>query len=208
MLTRPRRSTPGVLLLSLFMGAAAPASGCGFDGILNGSFSAMHPKSFGVAFAISDAVATGTIDKSEVAPIVQGSAGYWRAVSRLNGLQRLLSAAAKGDSVPAPALSVLLIDSSLWTRLNPGPQGFDIELHTAGAKPDDVVVVTSEAILADILEEKLPVGTALSRGLIAIDGKADAAANILRIVTGAFDRELRNNARVQMQPTRLFGPAR
>ncbi len=45
--------------LLLSSGVATPPSfACGFDGILGDGFSAEHPKSIAVAFAIGDAVAS------------------------------------------------------------------------------------------------------------------------------------------------------
>jgi hypothetical protein len=65
-----------------------------------------------------------------------------------------------GPLAPVPtgekpaAISVLFIDSNLWARLIPSSQGFHLEVHTAGAKPDDVTIVTSEAILTIALQGK------------------------------------------------------
>ena len=104
-------------LLLLASGVATPPSfACGFDGILGDGFSAEHPKSIAVAFAIGDAVASGIVDKAAVAPIVPGSQGYWRAVGRINAFHRLLAAASVGRS-QSPSISLLFIDSKLWARL-------------------------------------------------------------------------------------------
>ena len=69
--------TSAALLLLVSGAAAPPANACGFDGILGDGFSAEHPKSIAVAFAISDAVTAGIVDKAALAPIVPGSQGYW-----------------------------------------------------------------------------------------------------------------------------------
>ena len=160
-------------LLLLASGAAAPPSiACGFDGILGDGFSAEHPKSIAVAFAISDAVTAGVVDKAAIAPIVPGSQGYWRAVGRINSFRRLLSAASVGGT-QSQSISLLFIDSKLWSRFSPGPQGYELQVHTTGASPEDVVIVTSEAILAAVLDGTMPAQKALDLGLIAIDGKQD-----------------------------------
>jgi hypothetical protein len=198
-----RRSITGLVPLSLFLGAAVPALGCGFDGMLDGSFSALHPKSIAVAFAIRDAVEAGTVEKSAIDPIVPNSAGYWRAVAHLNAFQQRLSAAA-AQSQPHIAMTVLFIDSNLWTRFTPAAEGFDIDVHASGALPGDVVLVTSEAILAYILDRKLLIETALNRGLIAIDGEPAPAANVLQVVAGAFV----NVSPSAAQPVRFFGSVR
>jgi hypothetical protein len=162
MLTALRTGTAAVVLLLLVSGAAPPAAACGFDGVLDGNFSALHPKSIAVAFAIRDSVDAGVVEKSAVDPIVPGSPGYWRAVGHLNEFQLRLSAAA-GQSQPPAAVAVLFIDSSLWARLIPASQGFDIQVHASGAQSGDVVLVTSEAILTAVLEGRLSVQAALDR---------------------------------------------
>lgn len=77
-----RITATALLLLTAGM-ATSPSIACGFDGILGDGFSAEHPRSIAVAFAISDAVAAGIVDKTAVTPIVPGSSGYWRAVGRI-----------------------------------------------------------------------------------------------------------------------------
>ena len=188
--------------------AAPPAIACGFDGLLGDGFSAEHPKSIAVAFAISDAVTAGIVDKAALAPIVPGSQGYWRAVGRINTFQRLLSAASTGGT-PAPSISLLFIDSKLWSKFSPGPQGYELQVHTSGASPEDIVIVTSETILAAVLDGTMPAQKALDLGLIAIDGKQDDAEAMRHAVVAATDRA-RTSAVAAMpaMPIRLFGPAR
>jgi hypothetical protein len=85
-------STTTAALLVLTSGIAAPPLvSCGFDGLLGDGFSAEHSKSIAVAFAISDAVAVGLVDKTAIAPIDPGSRRYWRAVGRISSFQRLHS---------------------------------------------------------------------------------------------------------------------
>ena len=154
--------------LAAQVGAAAP---CGFDGGLGNTFTPMHPKSLGVAFAVRDAVTSGMIEAA-ADPASAGKAGYWRAVGHLTALQRALSAAHAEGRV---AVSVLFIDSGLWARLTPSTDGFAMDVHTEGAKDGDVVIVTNEPVLTAILEKRLPVADALQRGLIAVDGEAVTA---------------------------------
>jgi hypothetical protein len=194
-------------LLLLGAGTMPPSAfGCGFDGLLGDGFGAMHPKSVTVAFAISDAVGEGIIGKAAVAPIVPGSEGYWRAVGRLNTFERLMSAAHAGAD-PNPSVSVLFADSRLWARLSPRPSGYDMQMHTPGAAPEDVVIVTSELILAAVIDGVLPVQTALDRGLIAIDGRADDIEMVRKLVVEAME-PARVSAALQRpaKPVRLFGP--
>jgi hypothetical protein len=169
MITGFRNSAAAITLLLLASGAAAqPAVTCECD-VLSGNFGALHPKSIGVAFAIRDSVDAGVLERLAVDPIVPGSAAYGRAVDHLNAFQRRLSAAA-GQTPPSTSVSVLLIDSNFWARLTPAALGFDIEVHTDGAQPDDVVVLSSEVVLTAVLEGCLSVQAAFDRGVLVIDG--------------------------------------
>jgi hypothetical protein len=194
-----------LLVSSVLSGAPiGGAAACGFDSILGNSFSAMHPKSIGVALAIRNAVEAGALDRSATDPIAPGSAGYWRAVKHLNAFQRLLAAAPDHAEVRT-AITVLLIDSGLWTRLTPKAGGFDMTVHVDSARPDDVVVVTNEAVLATVLERRLAPEAALGRGVLAIDGATDAASRVRQVIQSM---PLNASARLPNPPVRFFGTAR
>jgi hypothetical protein len=176
------------------------ATACGFDsGISSNTFTPVHPKSMTVAFAISDAVGEGALRREAAAPIVPGQEGYWRAVGHLRALQTRLP----GDA--ALPLSVVFIDSNLWGRLTPGPQGYVLEPHAEGARDGDVVVVTSEGVLAAILDGDIPMTAALTRGLVVVDGEAAASAATRTLLTESF--AVRDAHANKVVPVRLFGPA-
>ena len=136
---------------------------------MGASLSAQHPKSLTVAFALRDAVDSGALDKAALAPIERGPKGYWRAAAHVQELQRRLAGAKTRGA--APSLALLFIESQLWSRLKPTATGFDLELHAAGAEPQDVVIVTNETVLASLLAGSLSVQAALDRGLVALDGE-------------------------------------
>lgn len=198
--------TSAVLLL---LGSGGPPTfACGFDGLLGDGFSATHPKSIPVAFAIADVVTAGIVDKVAVAPIVPGSAGYWRAVGRLSTFQRLLSAENPSGAQPAN-ISLLFIDSQLWARFSSGPQGYDLQVHTSGPSPNDVVIVTIETILAGVIDGTMQAQKALDVGLIAIDGKEDQVEMMRSIMVTATDRtHIGIVAGSFATPIRFFGPLR
>ena len=158
---------------AILLGSTGQAVACGFDGLLGNSFAAQHPRSIEVAFAIHDAVAAGAIDRSALDPVVPGPTGYWRAVGRIDAFQRRLAVA----GVTAP-VAILLIDSALWSRLVPGTRGFDIDVHVDGSEPGDVVIVTSEAVLAALIEGHLTIDDTIARGLLAFDGGHDDATQV------------------------------
>jgi hypothetical protein len=188
------------VLLALQAGPAAP---CGFHGAIGNNFSALHPKSIGVAIAVREAVVAGIIEPA-ADPAAAGGAGYWRAVGHLTALRAVLSAARVQASAP---LSVLFIDSGLWARLTPTAAGFAMDIHTGGAQPGDVAVITSEPVLVAILDKRLPMADAIERGVIAIDGESEDATR--RLIAEALNAEARPVASgVESRAIRMFGPAR
>src|SRR5262245_63512643 len=195
-------------LLVPLWGAPPPAAACAFDDsgsadLFDGKFVAVQPQASVVYFAILDAIEQGLLDRSAFQPIPPGPSGYWRAVGRLNGLHRLLSAASA--SQPDMTISLVFIESNLWARFEPGPQGLAISVHTPGARDGDVVVFTSEAGIAAVLDGRLPVSAALDRGLIAIDETHSAAARTRALILAALDAALSPGSGA---PVRVFGPAR
>jgi len=168
-MTSRRSLTAGFFVTAVFLkifGSGAMA--CGFDGLLGDQFSAQHPKSLLVAMAISDAVAKGFIDRGAVAPVAPGQQGYWRAMARLERFAALL--ARKSDPVRLPNVSILLIDSRLWTRLSRGAAHYGMEAHLSGPATGDVVIVTNEFILAALNEGTLTPRRAFDLGIVAVDG--------------------------------------
>jgi hypothetical protein len=198
------------LLVPLWASPAPPAAACAFDsgsaGLFDGNFVAVDPQASVVYFAIVDALEQGLLDRAAFQPIAPGSSGYWRAVSRLNGLHRLLSAAS--GSQPATAISLMFIESNLWARFEPGPQGLGMSVHTPGAHDGDVVVFTSEAGLAAVLDGRLPVKAALDRGLIAVDDTNSAGNRTKQLMVGALEAPESPVSGTAGAPVRFFGPAR
>jgi hypothetical protein len=199
------------LLLPLSVAPVPPAAACAFDsgaaGLFDGNFVAVHPKASVVYFAIVDAIEHGVLDRAAFQPITPGSSGYWRAVGRVNSLHRLLSAASA--SQPTTAISLLFIESNLWARFEPGPQGLGIAVHTPGARDGDVVIFTSEAGIAAVLDGRLPAKVAIDRGLIAVDGPDSAGDKTKELMLAALDAaESSASGGGRSGPVRFFGPAR
>jgi hypothetical protein len=63
-----------------------------------------------------------------------------------------------------------------------------IDLHRR-PRPGDVVILTSEPVLAALLDGRLPAGMALERNMLVVDGEAAAAAAVRRLLSGALTRE-------------------
>ncbi|MEW6454165.1 MAG: hypothetical protein AB1490_26230 [Pseudomonadota bacterium] len=187
---------------ALLAATAGVAAACGFDSPLGNTFTPMHPKSMAVAFAVRDATVAGAIEPA-TDPAAAGQAGYWRAVGHLTALQRALSAThVEGGA----AVSVLFIDSGLWARLTPTANGFAMDVHTEGAKDGDVAIITSEPVLAAILEKRLSAADALQRGLIVVDGERAAVETTSRWLAAALVAPAASTG--MPQAVRLFGPVR
>ena len=187
----------------LLASQTGPAAPCGFHSAIGNNFSAMHPKSIDVALAVRDAVVAGMIEPA-ADPAAAGNAGYWRAVGHLTTLHAALTAERADVSGP---ISVLFIDSGLWARLTPKVDGLTMDIHTAGAQPGDVAVITSETVLSAILDKRLPVADALESGVIAIDGEAvDATRHLIARALDASSRPVASS--VDTRAIRMFGPMR
>jgi hypothetical protein len=199
--------------------SAAPqpsARACAFDGgasagLFDSSFQARYPKSSEVYFAIIDAIDQGALDRSEFEAVVPGPPGYWRAAGRMKSIQQRLSTVAQVEPRPERAIAVVFIESDLWARLEPGPQGFELILHTPGARDGDVVVVTSEGSIAAIMDGRLSAEVAFNRRLIAIDGEPAARDAIQKLLLAAFDPAPSSRSAAYgggPAPMRFFGPRR
>jgi hypothetical protein len=143
--------------------------GCAYDGILPNGLSAVHPRSISVAIAAHDFLASngsGLAAKPE-----RAREGYWRAVRRLARLQEVFQPM-RGSR---PGISIVLVDSDLWSGLSPIEDGYAVSMHTPGARPGDVVVLTTESAIAAIEDRVVTVSQAVLRGMIEVDGgEADA----------------------------------
>lgn len=171
---RPLFSAACALAIMPVLAGVTAGLACGFDGRLGDGFSALHPKSLAVAFAISDAVASGAVDRAAAAPIEPGPKGYWRAAGHIESLERRL-VATPATLAKAPKISILFIESRLWSRLVASGQGYDVQMHVAGPTPGDLVIVTNETILASVLDGALAPRAALDLGVIAVDAAPPAA---------------------------------
>lgn len=156
--------------LALVATVSPQAFACGFDGAMSDSFTAAHPKSMDVAFAISDAIGKGLLQAASLAPPKAGQQGYWKAVDRVNRLEAYLPGAGGRANV-----SVLLVDSQMWSRFKATESGYELTPHTAGPADGDIVVLTGEPVIAAMIDGRLPLKTAFETGVLAVDGEANSA---------------------------------
>jgi hypothetical protein len=176
-----------LLALSVVGAVETRAIACGFDGALGANFSALHPKSLVVAFAVRDAVTKGRVDRAAIAPLAPGPNGYWRAASRIRAFQRRMSASA-ADRGKAAGVSVLFVESQLWSRLTPQADGYRADLHMQGPMSGDVVIVTNETVLAAMLDGTLKARDALDLGVVVVDGEQVAVEAVKKAMAAELDR--------------------
>ena len=207
-------SIAGVVVI-LSAALQPPAHACAFDGgasvgLFGSGFKTKYPKSSEVYFATIDAIDQGVLPRSEFEAVVPGPAGYWRAAGRLKSIQQRLSSVTEPESRPGRAISIVFIESDLWARLEREPQGFDLVLHTPGAREGDVVVVTTEGAVAAIMDGRLSADVAFERDLVAIDSDAASRALVQKLLMTAFESapNASPTADGRAAPMRFFGPRR
>jgi hypothetical protein len=161
---------------------ALPAAGvaCGYHGRLGDGFSPMHPRSIGVAFAISDAADEKLLDRQIVAPKLADMLALHRATQRLERLRAALQRVSA--EAPVPPFALLLVESGMWSRYALDNDRVRLAAHTEPPPAGEAAVVTGDAVLAAISAGRLTPKAALDRGLIAVDGPLTLA----RILTAAL----------------------
>lgn len=164
-----------VLLLAV---AARPAAACAFDGTIGLNLAPAHPQALGVAMSVRAAADAGVLDAALLDPNAAGTMGFVRANHRLYRLG--MSFAASDEAMPP--LAVLFVESSLWTRY----AGSLPQVHAPGAEAGDVVAVTSEAVVAALLDGRLSGADAVRRGLISLDGPPEAVQRAGQALDAAF----------------------
>jgi hypothetical protein len=70
------------------------------------------------------------------------------------------------------AISMVLIESMLWPRFSIRGGDVDTSVHVSGAQRGDVVLVTGEAALRQIVDHRLAFGRAEHLGLVRLYGDA------------------------------------
>jgi hypothetical protein len=147
-----------------------PAAGvaCGYHGLLGDGFLPMHPRSIGVAFAISDAADEQLLDREIIAPRLADMLALHRATQRLERLRAALQRVrAEAHVLP---FALLLVESGMWSRYASDNGRVRLTAHTEPPPAGEAAVVTGDAVLAAIAAGRLTPEAALDRGLIAVDG--------------------------------------
>ncbi|NGO51069.1 hypothetical protein [Allomesorhizobium camelthorni] len=105
-----------------------------------------------------------------------GPLAFYRAASAVKKLGANLA-----DSLPAEtglAMSVVLIPQVMWTRFEVGREGLSVQSHSEGPGDGDLVIVTEEKVVRDLVYRKLDAGTAEKTGLLRFYGDPEGIANV------------------------------
>lgn len=148
--------------------AAAPVLACSYDGEDNGlsvdTLNHYYPDSFGVVLSVLDARRVGRLERftTETTPKLVALQRLTRALREIDGL--------RAPRPGSPDVAVLLVESMFWARY---PEGRRVEVHLTGPQPGDVVIITSEDVIAGIAARRLTVAQAEAAGWLMLYGRPD-----------------------------------
>lgn len=175
-LAHPRRAA-FVVAVAASVGASAPVSeslACGYEdpqSVSRGSLSWGYPNSLHVIGAISTEVAARRLP---LANFDRGGVDLFGKKFRLarKSLEQFgaMLSGASSESLRTP-VTIVLVEPMLWARFEPTAGGLRTAVHVAGAKDGDLVVVTGEAVIAEIAARHLTFGEAYARGVARLYGE-------------------------------------
>lgn len=172
------RSFPAIVLGLLAIGEL-PA--CYLHGGQMLGLQTAHPLSIPVSVATRRAIESG-----ELPEIPQSSAARREAaLQRFTLVFGLFGQISQGHKAPpAPAFSVFLTESGLWTRFSfDDIQGWKVQQHRSGPTREDLILVAADTLMAALLRGEFSVERAANSGLLDTDAStADARDSLM-----AFD---------------------
>jgi hypothetical protein len=166
--------------------AAAPASdglACGYDNpqsVSRGFLNWIYPDSLYVIGAISKEVAARRLPLSN---FDRGGVDLFGNKFRLAKTSLEQFGAMLGAASPKPLrtpVAVVLVEPMLWARYQPTAEGLRTAVHVSGAERGDLVVITGEAVIAEIAARRLTFGQAYARGVVRLYGEDARIAAFLR----------------------------
>lgn len=183
------RKRAGVLGLAVAVSliAAVPASegfACGYDNpqsVSRGFLNWIYPDSLYVIGAISKEVAARHLPLSNFdrgGPADLFGHKFRLAKTSLEKFGAMLDAASP-EPLRTP-VALVLVEPMLWARFQPTAQGVRTAVHVSGAERGDLVVITGEAVLAEIAARRLTFRDAYARGVVRLYGGDAQIATFLR----------------------------
>ena len=207
----------GVLGIAVAAGlmVAAPASdglACGYDNpqsVSRGFLNWIYPDSLYVIGAISKEVAARQLPLSNFdrGGVDLFGNKFKLAKASLEEFGAMLGAASP-EPLPTP-VALVLVEPMLWARYQPTAEGLRTALHVSGAERGDLVVVTGEAVIAEIAARRLTFGEAYTRGVVRLYGGDTRIVAFLRTAgrVGANQTTFDTEPRPMLAPGRIAADA-
>ena len=162
------------LMAGVLAGPAALA--CGYhnpSAMARGLMNIAFPKSLYVSTAVWQAQKSGVLPPRPRKP-AKDLFAYQRAVS---DVQNLGSRLVVPDGATAP-FTVVLLNKMLWTRFEPGSEGYSAAVHVKGPETGDAVLVTEAEVVKALVEGMLDIKTAERHGLFRLYGPIGRQAEV------------------------------
>jgi hypothetical protein len=155
------------------------AHSCGYHNsvdLARGMLNWVYPNSLYVRTAVWQAEDAGVLPKRASEPRKDLFA-YHRIAMTMRTYGELMTKAhfAPGEM---QGLSVLLIESVLWTRFVRTTEGYSVEIHAEGAAPNDVVMVTDDKVMISLVDGTITPRFAREHGLIRLYGSSGSIENV------------------------------
>jgi hypothetical protein len=144
---------------------------CGFHDPVNlgrGMMNWVYPNSLHVLTAVWQAEDAGILPARAAEP-TKDLFAYQRMVRAMGAYGELITKADLAAS-EMPNISVVLIDTLLWTRFARTADTYAVEVHAEGPAPNDVVMVTAGKVMLSLVDGTLTPRIAYDRGLMRLYG--------------------------------------
>lgn len=155
------------------------AHSCGYHNsvdLARGMLNWAYPNSLYVRTAVWKAEDAGILPKRASEP-GKDLFAYQRVAMAMRSYAELMSKShSAADEMQG--LSVLLIESVLWTRFVRTTEGYSVQIHAEGAAPNDVVMVTDDKVMISLVAGTITPRIAREHGLIRLYGPADRIENV------------------------------
>jgi hypothetical protein len=180
-----RHAGPGGVLIAALAAAllAGNASGCGLEGddvvLQRSALDVAYPDALYVLGAVSSARLSGKIDRTLGLDAPTRPEESRRALLRISfALWQLRARLAGTAPAAAPALSIVLLEPMLWSRITAEEGVLRLAVHVDGPARGDVVAVTEEPVIVAINRGTLSARDALSLGLLRLYGNPSEVKSV------------------------------
>jgi len=173
----PTRILVFTACLAAVAAQVATVRACGYDdpkSVQLGTLNWAYPDALYVHSAVADAEALGLIPPEPATDA--GLSPLQHATALMKEFGSKLSDPRLADR--HATIAVVLIPQVMWTRFTIDPAGISVQEHADGPIEQDLVMVTEETVIHALLDEKLGVDMAESKGLLRFYGAAAEIAEV------------------------------